>query len=172
MCMDSQKQDQWFGQKCDRVKVSLSVSSWKNIINFVLCFMNSVCESVHMLNYSFVLTCFFCPPVQTWIPDSVLLYLPHLPIRLEQIPQSGHLQMVHSSSLHARSGGAHCSDRAQAADPHALCGPQPHPHSKRLGEDGSRGEQEVTANIELGQIQTQHQKPRCKDTTPICSITR
>lgn len=106
----------------------------------------------------FLLTCFLCLPVQAGIPDSVLLYLAHLPVWLEQVPLSHFLQMVHSSGLHAQSGGALCGDRAQAADPPALCGPQPHPHSTGLGEGRSRGrQQEITANVELLQLQTQKQ---------------
>lgn len=106
------------------------------------------CKCLH-LNLLFSL------PVQAGIPDAVLLYLSHLPVRLGQVSSS--LQVAHSSGLHALSGGAFCGHGAQAAAPPALCGPQPQPHSTGLGEDGSRGgQQEITANIGLPQSQTQN----------------
>lgn len=56
--------------------------------------------------------------------------------------------MVHSSSLHALSGGAVSGAGAKAAAPPALRGSHPYPHPAGLGEDWSREwQQEITAYI-------------------------
>lgn len=152
------------GQKCVSVKVSLSLSSLKSQLHSDwFCVLQCklivwISESAHTQCKGICLNLFFCLPVQAGIPDTVLLYLSHLPVWLGQVPLSHFLQMVHSSRLHAQSGSALCGDRAQAADPPALCGPQPHSHSTGLGEGRSRGwQQEITANVELLQLQTQKQ---------------
>ncbi len=93
---------------------------------------------------------FFSFVVQAGIPDIVLLHISHLPVRLGQVPSLLLLQMVHSSGLHALSGGAVCGVGVQSPSPPSLCRPQPHSHQTGLGEDRSRGrEQEIPAYIEL-----------------------
>lgn len=97
--------------------------------------------------------------VQDGIPDAVLLHVSHIPVWLEPVPLSLHLQMVHSSRLHAQSRGAFCGAGAQAADRPALRGPHAHPHPTRLGEDRSKGRhQEITADIGLSQLQAQKRR--------------
>lgn len=61
-----------------------------------------------------------------------------LHVRLEQISQSLYLQMVHSSGLHAMSDCAVCGAGAQGAAPPPLRGPNPNPHSTRLGKDPTK----------------------------------
>lgn len=120
---------------------SVFISAGVNYVNQWMCIYSVIIKVC-------VLTCLFSLPVQAGIPDIILLYLSHLPVRLEQVPSSLLLQMVHSSELHALSGGAFCGAGAQAAGPPALRGPQPHPHSTGLGEDWSGGwQQQITANI-------------------------
>lgn len=73
MCIASQKPDQWFGQKCDPVKVTLSVSSWKNIINFVCLYELAMWISAHaQLLFCLILFFLSCSPsLDTWLCSSV-----------------------------------------------------------------------------------------------------
>lgn len=70
------------------------------------------------------------------------MYCSWLRVRLEQISQALHLQVVHSSWVHALPDCAVSGSGAKTATPPSLCGPHPHPHSTRLGEEpveGNRG---------------------------------
>lgn len=91
------------------------------------------------------LSLFFCLAVQAGIPDALLLYLAHLPVRLQKVPLPSHIQMVHSSRLHAQCGGAHRGDRAQTGAPPALRGQQSRPHPTGLGEEQSASRKQENA---------------------------
>ena len=77
--------------------------------------------------------------VQAGPPDVVALHAPYLPVRLEQVPVSLHLQVVDPARLHAESGGALRGPGPQAADGAALRGPETGPHTAGLGERGAGG---------------------------------
>ena len=79
--------------------------------------------------------------VQAWSPDSYCMHGPWIHIRLEQVPEALHLQVVDPAGLHAVSGGALRGPGPQAADGAALRGPEPGPHTAGLGEDGAGGGQ-------------------------------
>lgn len=66
------------------------------------------------------------------------MHVAWLHLRLEQIPSTLDLQMVHSSRLHAVSDCAVCGAGAQGAAPPPVRGPNPNSHSTRLGEDAAQ----------------------------------
>lgn len=89
-------------------------------------------------NRIFIKLCiFFSSSVQAWIHHIILLHLSHLPLRLGQIPLPLHLQVVHSSWIHAFAGGSHSGAASQTVAPPALRGQKSHSNSTGLGEDRS-----------------------------------
>lgn len=73
-------------------------------------------------------------------PESAHMYRTWLLLWLGHISQDLHLQVVQPSRIHALSDCAIRGAGGQGSAPAPLCGPNPNPHSTRLGEDSAQGD--------------------------------